>query len=68
LLASFGETRRSALIALIDQAAVIDRILRHLGLPAEIPSPRPARSPPTEPDLSDATRWDKDPPVFDADH
>jgi hypothetical protein len=59
---------RLRLIALIEQAAVIDRILRHLGLPAEIPSPRPARSPPTEPDLSDATRWDEDPPVFDAYH
>lgn len=34
------------LIALIDQAAVIQRILRHLGEPAEVPVPRPSRAPP----------------------
>ena len=34
------------LVALIEQAAVIERILRHLDLPAEIPAPRPARAPP----------------------
>ncbi len=34
------------LIALIEQAPVIQRILRHLGLPTEIPEPRPARAPP----------------------
>jgi hypothetical protein len=56
---------RLRLIALIERAAVIDRILRHLGVPAEIPAPRPARSPPTEPDMSDAARWDDDPPVLD---
>ena len=33
-------------IALIEEAAVIGRILRHLGVPAEIPAPRPARAPP----------------------
>jgi len=37
---------RLRLIALIEEAAVIGRILRHLGLPIEIPSPRPARAPP----------------------
>ena len=37
---------RLRLIALIEQASVIQRILRHLGLPAEIPEPRPARAPP----------------------
>ena len=37
---------RRRLVALIDQAAVIDRILRHLGLPTEIPAARPARAPP----------------------
>jgi hypothetical protein len=37
---------RLRLIALIEEAAVIGRILRHLGLPTEIPSPRPARAPP----------------------
>jgi hypothetical protein len=30
---------RLRLIALMDEAAVIERILRHLGLPTEIPAP-----------------------------
>lgn len=37
---------RLRLIALIEQAAVIARILRHLGLPDEVPAPNPARAPP----------------------
>jgi hypothetical protein len=37
---------RLRLTALIEQAAVIARILRHLGLPAEIPEPCAARAPP----------------------
>ena len=37
---------RLRLIALIEEASVIERILRHLGLPTEIPEPRPARAPP----------------------
>ena len=37
---------RLRLIALIEQASVIERILRHLGLPTEVPEPRPARAPP----------------------
>ena len=37
---------RLRLIALIEQANVIQRILRHLGLPTELPEPRPARAPP----------------------
>jgi hypothetical protein len=37
---------RFRLIALIEQASTIQRILQHLGLPAEVPSPRPARAPP----------------------
>lgn len=37
---------RLRLIAIIEQAAVIERILRHLELPTEIPAPRPARAPP----------------------
>lgn len=49
---------RLRLIALIEEAAEIDRILRHLGVPMEIPAPRPARSPPTDPDLLDAAGWD----------
>lgn len=34
------------LIALIEQAAVIQRILGHLGLSSEVSVPRPARAPP----------------------
>ena len=37
---------RLRLIALIEQTATIQRILRHLGLPDEIPRARPARAPP----------------------
>ena len=41
---------RLKLIALIDQPAVIEKILTHLGLPTEGPRPRPARAPPEEPE------------------
>jgi hypothetical protein len=37
---------RLRLIALIQQADVIRRILTHLGLPADVPATLPARSPP----------------------
>ncbi|MEQ1898075.1 MAG: transposase [Vicinamibacterales bacterium] len=37
---------RLRLIALLDASAVTQRILRHLGLPAEVPEARPARAPP----------------------
>ena len=37
---------RIRLIALIEEASVIQRILAHLGLPTAIPEPRPARAPP----------------------
>ena len=37
---------RLRLVALIEQASVVQRILRHLGLPTEVPEPRPARAPP----------------------
>ena len=36
---------RLALMGIIDDPAVIARILRHLGLPATVPEPCPARSP-----------------------
>jgi hypothetical protein len=36
------------LIALIDEASVIERILRHLHLPTEVPTPRPGRAPPLD--------------------
>jgi hypothetical protein len=37
---------RLRLIALIEEAAVIERMPGHLDLPTEIPAPRPARAPP----------------------
>jgi hypothetical protein len=37
---------RRRLVALIDEATVIRRILEHRGLPTEIPVPRPGRSAP----------------------
>ena len=37
---------RMRLIALIKEKTAIDRILRHLGLPTEVPQTRPARAPP----------------------
>jgi hypothetical protein len=37
---------RLRLMALIETAGVIRRILDHLGLPFEVPAPRPARAPP----------------------
>ena len=42
------------LIAVIDDPAVVARILRHLGLSTAIPEARPARAPPTDvaPDLA----------------
>ena len=39
---------RLRLIAVIDDPAVVQRVLRHLGLPTEIPEARPARAPPIE--------------------
>jgi uncharacterized protein YbaR (Trm112 family) len=37
---------RLTLIALIDEPAVVRRVLQHLGLPTEVPETRPARAPP----------------------
>ena len=39
---------RLQLIAMIEDARVIARILRHLGVPTEVPTPRPARPPPAD--------------------
>ncbi len=49
-----GCGRRLRLIALIDEAAVIRRILRHLSVPTEIPAPRP---PPTHPSPRQFPMW-----------
>jgi hypothetical protein len=38
---------RLRLITLIENARVVERILRHLGLPTDRPEPRPARAPPS---------------------
>lgn len=46
--------QRMRLIALIDQAAVVERLLHHLDLPTEVPEPAPARAPPCLPPLLDA--------------
>jgi len=51
-------------IALIEQATVIPRILRHLGLPVELSEPRPARAPPLPID-SGACPTDDDITAFD---
>lgn len=37
---------RLRLLALLEAGTVTTRILRHLGLPTEIPAARPARAPP----------------------
>jgi Putative transposase len=55
---------RLRLIALIEEAVVIGRILRHLGLPTEIPAPSPARAPPLPAGVPDAAGWDDDASVF----
>ena len=39
---------RMKLIALIEEPRVVRKILNHLGLPTNIPTPHPARSPPLD--------------------
>ena len=66
---SFPEADRDGqlrLIGLIEKAAVIDRILRHLGVPTEIPSPRPARAPPLPVESPDQAGWNDRASVFDS--
>ena len=55
---------RLRLVALIEQASVVQRILRHLGLPTEVPEPRPARAPPRR--LETLEDQSRDAPEFDA--
>jgi len=43
------------LIAVIEQADVIRRVLRHLGEPTDVPAPSPARAPPHARDCDDVT-------------
>jgi hypothetical protein len=49
---------RLLLVALIEEAAVVERILRHLGLPTEVPAPHPARAPPRGPAAPTGSGWD----------
>jgi uncharacterized protein YbaR (Trm112 family) len=56
---------RLRVIAVIEEAAVIDRILRHLGLPTETPVPRPARAPPRADGRPGGTGEDDDPSLFE---
>ena len=49
---------RLRLIALIEQAAVSDRILRHLGVSTQNPAPRPARAPPLRVGARHQAGWD----------
>lgn len=56
---------RLRLIALIEQASVIQRVSRHLRLPTELPEPRPARAPPRL--LERIENQSQDTPEFDAD-
>jgi hypothetical protein len=46
--ASSRDGGRFRLIALIEEASVIERILRRLHLPTEVPTPRPGRAPPLD--------------------
>jgi hypothetical protein len=56
---------RLRLIALIEQAAVIERILRHLGVPTATPTSRPARAPPLPAGGPNVAGWDDDTAVCD---
>lgn len=47
---------RLKLVALIQDGAVIQRILRHLGLPDVVPEMRPSRAPPLSFDSYDDRR------------
>jgi hypothetical protein len=57
---------RLRLIALIEEAAVIDRILRHPGLPTNLPVARPARAPPLGEGQLDMTGGDDDTVGFES--
>jgi hypothetical protein len=54
---------RLRLIALVEPGAVCARILRHLGVPAEVPAARPSRAPPLAYDANDQSAPDF--PEFD---
>jgi len=56
---------RLRLLALIEQASTVERILRHLGLPTDRPEPRPGRAPPHRLPSADL-HWDEGATAFDA--
>lgn len=56
---------RLRLVALIDRDAAIERMLRHLGWPAEIPAPHPARAPPRPVEGADEPGQADQMPVFE---
>lgn len=64
VLACPGCGGRLRLVALIEQASAIARLLRHLELPTDVPEPRPARAPP--PPLDAIEDQSHDTPEFDA--
>ena len=55
---------RLRLVAVIAQASMVQRILRHVGLPTELPEPRPARAPPRR--LETLEDQSRDVPELDA--
>ncbi len=57
---------RLRLIALIEEATVIGRILRHLGVPTEIPPPRAARAPPLPAGAPNQAGWDNETSMFNS--
>jgi hypothetical protein len=59
MLACLGCGGRLRLVALIDEGPVSRRILQHLGLPADVPEPRPARPPPLV-EAAGSARFDRD--------
>jgi hypothetical protein len=52
------------LVALIEQASLVQRIWRHLGLPTEVPEARLARSPPRQRETTEG--HSRGAPEFDA--
>jgi hypothetical protein len=58
---------RMKLIAMIEEPAVIEKILSHLGLPTEPPHAHPARPPPAQLELPEFVEFDEpiDEPAFD---
>lgn len=55
---------RLRLTALIENAAAIDRVLRHLGLPTTIPPARPARAPALPVGVADTAGWNDETSAF----